>query len=222
MLKVLGTGDGSLEPYAPPFLRSGTLVIAQTANILAYLAPRHGLVADDEASRVHANQLQLTLADLVAEAHDTHHPVAGGLYYEDQKREARRRAADFIAERLPKYLKYCERVLERNGGEFMVGRALSYVDLSMFQVLEGLRYAFPNALARLERRVPLLRSLRPRIAARPRLAAYLASERRIPFNEDGIFRHYPELDAEPPPGRSARGPRAKTRRPRRSRAASKH
>jgi glutathione S-transferase len=183
------------EPFAPPFLKSGDLVISQTANILLYLGARHGLAPKDEAGRLHANQLQLTIADLVAEAHDTHHPISSSLYYEDQRREARKRAAEFLAHRVLKYLGYFERVLSHNGGRFLVGRATSYVDLSMFQVVEGLRYAFPNAMRRAQKGTPGLVALRDAVAARLRLAEYLASDRRTPFNEDGIFRHYPELDA---------------------------
>ena len=186
---------GVLEPLGPPFLKHGKLVIAQTANILAWLAPRHGLVGASEAHRLRANQLQLTIADFVSEVHDTHHPIAVGLHYEDQKPEALRRARAFTAERLPKYLGYFERVLSANGGRFSVGRAHSYVDLSLFQVMAGLAYAFPKAMAREAKRLPRLVALQERVAARPGIAAYLASERRVPFNETGIFRRYPELDA---------------------------
>src|SRR5262249_12288050 len=148
MMKFLDGGErGGLEPFAPPFLKSGDLIIAQTATILAHLGPLHGLVPRDEASQLRAQQLQLTVADLGDEAHDTHHPIAGSLYYEDQKREARRRSRLFLEERVPKYLGYLERVLDRNGGKHLVGDAISYVDLSAFQVLSGLEYAFPNALA---------------------------------------------------------------------------
>jgi glutathione S-transferase len=138
----------------------------------------------------------LTIADLVQEAHDTHHPIASGLYYEDQKAEARRRAEDFLANRAPKYLGYFETVLARNpaGGRHLVGRRLSYADLSLFQVVAGLRYAFPNAMRRIERKLPLAAALHDRVAARPNIAAYLDSKRRLPFSEEGIFRHYPELD----------------------------
>lgn len=183
-------------PYAPPFLKAGKLLIAQTANILLYLGPRLGLVPNGDAIRLWTHQLQLTIADWVAEAHDTHHPVASSLYYEDQRDEAKRRAADFTAERMPKYLGYFERILKRNpkGSEYILGKKVSYVDLSLFQVIEGLRYAFPRAMHRLEAKHRLSIALRDRIAARPRLAAYLSSERRIAFNQDGIFRHYPELD----------------------------
>jgi glutathione S-transferase len=191
--KVL-TSTGAVPPFAPPVLRHGRLFIAQTATICRYLAERHGLVPKDAASRLHADQLQLTLADLVVEAHDTHHPVSAMLYYEDQKPEARRAAAAFLEHRLPKFLGYFERVLERNPGGRLVGRRLSYVDLSMFQVLEGLAYAFPKGFARVSGRYPRLLALREAVRARPRIRAYLASERRLAFNEDGIFRHYPELD----------------------------
>jgi glutathione S-transferase len=198
MMKLLEGGWNGLLPFAPPFLKSGDLVIAQTATILAYLGPRHGLVPDDDVSQLRAQQLQLTIADLVAEAHDTHHPIAGSLYYEDQKREARRRSSVFVEDRIPKYLGYLEQVLDRSGGEHLVGDAFSYVDLSTFQVLAGLEYAFPNAMARLARRIPLLRRLRDEVTQQPRVAAYLESDRRLPFNEQGIFRRYPELDQRAP------------------------
>jgi glutathione S-transferase len=185
-------------PFAPPFLVEGRRIIAQTANILLFLGPRLRLAPRADADRLWLHQLQLTIADFVEEVHATHHPIAGSLYYADQKSEAKRRSEAFVAERLPKFLGWFARVLERNPRRraWLVGARLSYGDLSLFQVVEGLRYAFPNAMARQERAHPRLSELRDRVAARPRLAAYLASERRIPFNQDGIFRHYPELDAE--------------------------
>ena len=145
-----------------------------------------------------AHQLQLTLADFVQEIHDTHHPIAGDLYYEDQRREARRRSADFLKSRAPNFLGYFERVLARNPADagHLVGARLTYPDLSLFQVVSGLRYAFPNAMARLEKKLSRIVALHDRVAARPRIAAYLTSDRRIPFNEEGIFRHYKELDAK--------------------------
>lgn len=181
------------RPFAPPFLKAGRLVIAQTAEILAYLGPRHGLVPKSESARLYAHQLQLTISDLVAEAHDTHHPIASGLYYEDQRPAAKQRAEDFRKQRMPKFLGYFEDVLDKAGGRHALGRH-SYVDLSLFQVMSGLSYAFPKAMQRLRRKLPRLSALAERVAERPRLAAYLASPRRIPFNEMGIFRRYPELD----------------------------
>jgi glutathione S-transferase len=183
-------------PFAPPFLKAGRLVIAQTANILQYLGPRLSLAPADEAGRLWAHQLQLTIADLVTEVHDTHHPVANSLYYEQQKPAARRRASHFIRERMPKYLDYFEQVVAGNprGRGHAVGKSLSYVDLSLFQIVAGLRYAFPRAMRRLERKLPRLRTLHDLVASQPRVAAYLDSPRRIPFNESGIFRHYAELD----------------------------
>jgi len=196
LMRFLESRSLRQPPFAPPFLKAGGLVIAQTANILLYLGPRLGLAPKSEAGRLWAHQLQLTIADWVAEAHDVHHPIAGGLYYEDQKPEAKRCAAEFIAERLPKFLGYFEGVLGRapKGGHAL-GKAASYVDLSLFQMVAGLRYAFPRAMARLEPEHPRMTALHDRVAARPRLAAYLASKRRIPFNQQGIFRHYAELDA---------------------------
>jgi glutathione S-transferase len=199
MMKVLRGELPGPPPLAPPVLKAGDLVIAQTTNILQFLASRFGLVPADEPSRLHANQLALTIADLVAEAHDTHHPIASSLYYEDQQTEARRRASNFVSERLPKFLSYFERVLEKNERgkrRHLIGAGLTYVDLAMFQILSGIGYAFPNALSRLAPGIPLLAALRDRVAARPRIAAYLASERRLPFNNEDIFRHYPELDAK--------------------------
>ena len=198
MSRFLDGRERGALPFASPFVKVGDTVVSQTANVLSYLAPRFGLVPRDEALRAEASQIQLTIADLVGEVHDVHHPIAGGLYYEDQKREAKRRARHFVKERLPRYLGWLEDVLGRNGrteGRWLVGRDLTYVDLSAFQVMEGLRYAFPNAMARLERKIPRLVALRDRVAERPRTAAYLRSGRRLPFNQQGIFRHYPELDA---------------------------
>ena len=196
MLAMMNGGRDKHPPFAPPFLKAGRQVIGQTANILLFLGPRLRLAPRAEADRLWLHQLQLTVADLVEEVHGTHHPIAGSLYYDDQKPEARRRAALFLEERLPKFLGYFERVLERNPrrGGWLVGARLTYADLSLFQVVEGLRYAFPRSLARVERKHPRLVELHDRLAARPNLAAYLASERRIPFNQDGIFRHYPELE----------------------------
>lgn len=197
MMGFLKNESLACPPFAPPFLKAGKQVIAQTANILLFLGPRLDLVPKSEAGRLWAHQLQLTLADWLTEVHDAHHPIAGALYYEEQKREAKRRAADFTAGRLPKFLDYFEQVIARNPGESgcLVGRGTSYVDLSLFQMIAGLRYAFPRAMARLEPKYPRLVALHGRVSARPRIAAYLASGRRIAFNRSGIFRHYPELDA---------------------------
>ena len=193
MSKFLESRPVKRPPFAPPFLKAGKLVIAQTANILFFLGPRLHLAPKEEAARLWAHQLQLTIADWVAEVHDTHHPVASSLYYEEQKREAKRRAEIFKVERQPKFLRYFEQILECNGG-LLVGNAVSYVDLSLFQMIEGSRYAFPRTMAKQERKYQRVIALHDRMAARPRLAAYLASERRLPFNQEGIFRHYTELD----------------------------
>ena len=200
LMRFLESRTVERPPFAPPFLKAGDLVIGQTANILLFLGPRLGLAPRSEGDRLWVHQLQLTIADFVAEIHDTHHPIAGSLYYEDQKREAKRRTADFIGERLPKFLGYFERVLERNPrrGGWMAGGKLTCVDLSMFQVVAGLRYAFPRAMARAEAKHPGLVALHDRVAARPNVAAYLASDRRVPFSEADIWRHYPELDVPAP------------------------
>jgi glutathione S-transferase len=195
MMKILENQRLPRPPYAPPFLKAGKTVIAQTALILHYLGPRLGLAPRDEAGRLWTHQLQLTVTDLVVHIHDTHHPVSGWLYYEEQKPAAKRRTADFWRYRMPKFFGYFERVLKNNGGKFMVGRRLSYVDLSMFQVIEGLRYAFPKRMKPFEKRMPLVVALHDRVAARPRIKAYLASQRRIPFSQWGIYRYFKELDA---------------------------
>ena len=183
-------------PFAPPFLKDGAVMVGQTAAILQYLAPELKLVPRSEQARIWTHQIQLTLCDIVTEAHDTHHPVGTDLYYEDQKAEALRRATEFCSSRMPKFLQWFEAVLARNpaGQRHLVGGKLSYADLSLFQVVEGLRYAFPKAAARALAKTPHVVKLRDRVASLPRVAAYLRSERRIPFNEDGIFRCYPELD----------------------------
>lgn len=184
-------------PFAPPFLVDGKVVVAQTAAILLYLGPRLGLVGKSQAHQLWTHQIQLTIADVVAEVHDTHHPIATGLFYEDQKHESLKRAGEFRRERLRKFLAWFELVLSRNpkGPSHLVGARLSYADLSLFQLIEGLRYAFPKATARALKKAPLVVALHDRVAEHRRLAAYLSSARRIAFNEDGIFRAYPELDA---------------------------
>ena len=196
MLACLDDERFARPPFAPPFLKAGKLIIAQTANILLFLGERHRLAPATTAGRLWTHQLQLTIADLVGEAHDCHHPIAASLYYEDQKREAKRRAHSLIRERLPKYLGYFEHVLEGNprGPRFLVDARLTYADLSAFQLVAGLVYALPKAMARLGKRHPHLMRLHAHVATRPRIAAYLASERRIAHNEDDIFRRYPELD----------------------------
>lgn len=187
---------GDHPAFAPPFLKAGEQTIGQVANILLYLGEQHGLAPRTEPGRLWVHQLQLTIADLVTEAHDTHHPIASMLYYEDQKPEAKRRAADFVETRIPKFMAYFARLLANpEPRDYLLGERLSYADLSLFQVIEGLRYAFPNAMKKIEQEHPELTALRDRVAARPKIAAYLASPRRIPFNQDGIFRRYPELDA---------------------------
>jgi glutathione S-transferase len=186
--------QGGRAPFAPPFLKAGRLVIGQTANILLYLGARHGLAPKAEAGRLWVHQLQLTITDFVAEVHDTHHPIAVSLYYEDQRGPAKKRTEEFWNERVPKYLGYFERLVSDSGGTYTTGRRATYVDLSLFQIVQGLRYAFPNRMKQFERKIPKLVELHDRVAARPNIKAYLASDRRIPFNEDGIFRHYKELD----------------------------
>jgi glutathione S-transferase len=193
MMKMMQASSGT-PPWAPPFLKAGKLVVGQTANILLYLGSRHGLAPKAEAGKLWVHELQLTVADFVAEVHDTHHPIGVSLYYEDQRPAAKKRTEEFWKERVPKYLGYFERLLKSSGGSYVTGRRLTYVDLSLFQLVEGLRYGFPRRMKAFERKIPGLVDLRDRVAARPNIKAYVASDRRIAFNEDGIFRHYKELD----------------------------
>jgi glutathione S-transferase len=196
LMRFLDGRNIERPPFAPPFLKAGRLIIGQTANILQFLGPRHDLAPKNESGRLWTHALQLTMADFVGEVHDTHHPVAVNLYYEDQKKEARRRAADFLKNRAPKFLGYFEQVLAKNarGERYLVGAKLTYADLSMFQIVSGLSYAFPRTMAKAARKYGRLFALRSRVQERPQIAAYLASPRRIPFNDEGIFRHYAELD----------------------------
>ncbi|HET9470437.1 MAG TPA: glutathione S-transferase [Usitatibacter sp.] len=197
LMPFLEGGDVARPPFAPPFLRAGRQIIGQTANILLFLGTRLALAPRDAAGKLWTHQLQLTIADLVAEAHDAHHPLGPTLYYEDQKREAKRRTGEFLASRVPKYLGYFERVIERNAGRgpWMVGARPTYVDLSMAHTLAGLEYAFPRTTAKAMRAQPRLARLRDAVFARPRIRRYLASPRRIPFNNDDLFRRYPESGA---------------------------
>jgi len=197
MMKLMNGPRVATPPFAPPFLRSGKLLIAQTANILLYLGDALSLAPANEAGRLFTNQLQLTIADFVAEAHDVHHPIASSLYYEDQKREAKRTAESFRKERVPKYLGYFEKVLSRNakGDRYLVGARLTYADLSLFEIVAGMRYAFPKLMKRQERKYPRIIALADRVADRPRITSYLGSKRRLPYDQVGIFRHYAELDA---------------------------
>jgi glutathione S-transferase len=196
MMTFLDGPGVARPPFAPPFLKAGRMVIGQTANILLFLGPRLGLAPRDQSGRLWTHQLQLTLADFIVEIHDTHHPIAGGLYYEEQKPEAKRRSRDFLAHRLPKFLGYFERVIDRNpdSDKWLAGGRLTYVDLSMAQVVAGLRYAFPAASGKALRACPRLRALHDEVLARPRIKRYVASGRRLAFNNDDIFRRYRELD----------------------------
>lgn len=194
LVQDMATRKGQ-RPFAPPYLVAGELCIAQTADILLFLGDRHAIGPDDPDRRWFTHQLQLTIADMVAEAHNVHHPVSPSQYYKDQKDEASRAADAFRDERMPKFLGYFESVLS-DGGPWLTGKSWSYVDLSLFHLAEGLSYAFPRRMKALAGKIPLALALRDRVAALPELSSYLASDRRIPFNEDGIFRHYPELDAD--------------------------
>lgn len=196
IMKILEDPNVEHPSFAPPFLKAGKLMIGQTANILQFLGPRLGLVPKDQASRLWVHQLQLTVTDWVAEVGNTHHPIANVLYYEEQKEEARRRTSYFTSLRIPKFMGYYEKILQKNpsNSHFLLAKQICYADLSLFQMVEGLRYAFPRAMAKVEPSCPRVIAVHDRVAARPRLKKYLASPRRLAFNTNGIFRHYPELD----------------------------
>jgi len=192
-------GGAPQTPFAPPFLRDGDIVVSHVANILHHLGPKLGLAPKDEAGRIFAHGLQLTITDFMGEVHDTHHPISTDLYYEDQKKEAKARSTAFLQHRVPKYLGYFERVVSDNpaGSKHSVGDKLTTVDLSLFQIWAGMAYAFPHAFADAGALYPRLAALTKSVAEQKNVAAYLKSDRRIPFNESGVFRHYPELDREP-------------------------
>lgn len=198
MMKLLKSKSAPYIPFAPPFIKDGDLIVSHVANILFYLGPKLDLAPEDQALRFIANGLQLTITDFVAEVHDTHHPIATTKYYEDQKEAAKQRSADFIENRIPKFMSYFERVLEQNpeSSKHAVGAKLSYVDLSLFQVIEGLRYAFPRGTNNFDERYPKIIAVHDTVEKRPNIQKYLASDRRLDFNESGIFRHYPELDQD--------------------------
>jgi glutathione S-transferase len=202
-------GDGVIEAlsekaetpsFAPPFLKHDELVIGQVGTILLYLGDMLGLAPRDERLRLWTQQIQLTIADFVAEGHDAHHPLGMGRYYEEQKAEAARRAEEFREQRVPRFLNWFETVLDRNsaGSHHLVGARLSYADLSLFQVMSGLDYAFPRLMKRIGPDYPKVGALRALVAERPNIAAYLASDRRLANNDDDLFRHYPELDPYAP------------------------
>jgi len=194
VLDILMDSAHTRPPFAPPFLVDGNVTIAHAANILHYLAPKIGLAPESDIHFAH--QLQLTITDFFMEVHDTHHPITNQMYYEDQIDESKKRATAFVEMRIPKHLAYYEKILTNNpaGSCWLIGEDLSYPDLSLFQVVEGLRYAFPNGFGKVEGEYPHVIALRDAVAKRPKTAAYLASDRRIDFNTMGIFRHYPELD----------------------------
>lgn len=197
MLRTMQDPSIARPPFACPVLVDGKTVIGQTPAILMYLGPRLKLVGSSERDRLWTHQIFLTVADMVNEAHDTHHPIAASMYYEEQKAEAAKAAKVFRTQRVPKYLNWLETVLARNakGNKFLVGARLSYADLALFQLVEGLLFAFPKATKRALKKTPLVLALRERVASQRRVAAYLQSERRLPFNQMDIFRRYPELDA---------------------------
>jgi glutathione S-transferase len=194
IMALMNAPDLKTPPFAPPFLKAGDLIIGHTANILMFIGAHHALAPADEAGRLWTHQLQLSVTDFVKEIHDTHHPIGAAFYYEEQLAEAKRYTDNFWKLRVPKFLTYFENVLARNDGYHLVGSAVTYADLSLFEIVAGLRFAFPRAMARLEATAPRVVALHDAVMQRPRIAAYLASPRRLEFNDKGVFRRYPELD----------------------------
>ena len=196
ILEKINEESATRPPFAPPFLIDGDIVVAQAANILFYLGPKLGLAPSSETERIFAHQLQLTITDLLMEVHDTHHPISNALYYEEQKEESVQRASGFIDNRIPKYMNYFEKVLKNNPSHsgWLIGDKMTYVDLSLFQVVQGLRYAFPKGFKKYEKRCLSVLSLNDKVFLDNKVSKYLSSDRRIPFNKSGVFRYYPELD----------------------------
>ncbi|MET0312467.1 MAG: glutathione S-transferase [Burkholderiaceae bacterium] len=200
MMHFLEGKSVARPPYACPFLVDGKRVIGQAPAILLYLGPRLALAPRNEGDALWTHQIQLTIADMVAETHETHHPLSLNRYYEEQKPAAKERARDFRIHRIPKFFAWFEAVLSRNASNrqkafpHFVGAKLTYADLSAFQLVDGLLYAFPKAAKRALKKAPHLARLHEAVPGHKRVAAYLSSERRIAFNEDDIFRRYRELD----------------------------
>jgi len=190
-----GEAEG-MPVAAPPILLHGDLVLAQTGAICHYLGSTLRLLPNSEAGAWNALQVTMTVTDIVSEVHDTHHPVASYMTYEDQKDAAIPRTRMFLETRLPKFLGYLERVQNAHGGPWLLGERLTYVDLTVTHLLRGLEYAFPNNYRRVIADTPRLAAIREAALARPNLAAYVASDRCMAFNEHGIFRRYPELDLD--------------------------
>tara|TARA_A100001391_G_scaffold7621_5_gene4898 strand:+ start:10017 stop:10736 length:720 start_codon:yes stop_codon:yes gene_type:complete len=195
-LHARGGEEGGIRPFAPPYLVDDDVVIGQTALILLYLSDKEGLGSGDLATDLKLMQVQMDIADLVEEIHGSHHPIAPSLYYADQMDAAFEKAADLRATRIPKYLIHFDNALAANGGPFMLGDQWSHVDTSLFQLMEGLDYAFPNYMAQMQGTWANLEALQTAVPDIEGLAPYLASERRMEFNEDGLFRHYEELDEQ--------------------------
>ncbi len=196
VLAMMGDAGGDRPPFAPPILKDGDYLVSHTANILMYVGNHIGLAPADEQQRHWLHGLQLTITDFIKDVHDTHHPLSNALFYEEQKDEAAAANEKFHELRVPKYFGYFEIVIARNSSAsgWLVGDALSYGDTSIYHLVEGMNYAWPKRWASVAGNYPGMCQIRNRVAARPNIQSYLASERRIPFNTNGVFRHYPELD----------------------------
>lgn len=212
MNKGLESEAGNPPIFAPPALRivggrddGGTLVISQTPNILDYLGGRVGMAGDagKEDEKYFVAEVALTALDLSNEVHDSHHPVAVALYYEDQKEESLRRAKDLRENRIPKFFSYFARTLKHNAeksgqGRYLVSDRLTYADTTVWQVLDGLYFAFPKEMAARKEEEEFRELLGPfydGVKEEKGIKEYLASGRRMEYSM-GLFRRYPELDRQ--------------------------
>ena len=197
MLALLHGEGTSHIPFAPPFLRDGGVIVSHAAAILLYPGRADRTRANRRRTGAYGRTRYRAITDIVAEVYNSHHPIDADKWFHEQKDAAIARAAVFRRDRMPKYsFGWFERLLAANpaGVDHLVGGFVTYADLSLFQLVEGLRFAFPLASERTLARLPRVTALHKAMAERPRLKAYLASERRVPFKETGIFRRYPELD----------------------------
>jgi len=178
------------QPYpalAPPAIRKNNFILGQTAVCAKRLAMEFGFYPTDEDDAAHAEQIVTTVHEYIAEGRSAFHPVKNTMSYHDQKEEAKPYIAAFKADRLPRYMTNFERFLKANrgGGGFFVGDSLSYVDLQVMVMLQVTRSQFPDAWEALDAK--LLKDHLAQMEARPRIKAYLLSDRKQPFAGDSMM-----------------------------------